>query len=121
FKCAISLVDLTSTQFGTRTGAIGQKPDPPRGQNPGYVSPPGQGITLLKNIPSYTSPEDTSSYTMPDTIGSVALDGRYTTIGLPEYTMPSVPSAPKKKGEVRREMVARPQERGVDDSFELIH
>jgi len=70
-----------------------------------------------------SSPEASKQYSIGDASYSPGADGRYTTIGLSEYTVPQIPSAPTKKGGAQREMISRPRAsvgQVVDDSFELL-
>ena len=115
FKCVISLIDPTPQPSITQGQPMATSPVGSHQEKESYS--PEQGLY---------SPGG-ASYTP-------GADGRYLSIGLPDYTMPQTPTAPQKKGEVRREMIAKPrppvnlqsqppsqgQTLMFDDSFELI-
>jgi hypothetical protein len=123
FKCVISLLDHPSPDRSQppsppqpspapgvprfSSGAMARGGLPPMSAGPGYS--PSAGMSPI--IPPSPSPGPTLTGPPPGgSYRSVEADGgKYTNIGLPDYTVPQIPTAPQKKGEVRREMISQPR------------
>jgi hypothetical protein len=120
FKCAISLIDPPTPPVFNPTSWSSPNLGPGMSS---YLPPRGYANTSIPRTEPTPVSNDYNGgvYSAPGGTRSTEAEGKYTNIGLLEYTIPQVPTAPQKKGEVRREMISRPyQGQEIDSSFELI-